>query len=106
MSISARISSDAFRVHAEKHHWRVLEALRRGTQHRVQHSWQSRTACLAIQRMKAFKKTHPHPSVKMDGQANRRIQDCQSACPDAEIPTLVEADGVRLASQNIPRTEP
>jgi hypothetical protein len=42
----------------------------------------------------------------MYGQADRRMNDCENSCPDAYIPTQVEADWIWPTAQNIPWTEP
>ncbi len=70
--------------------------------------------CLLIQQLRIlqmewvsrFEKVHPHPSTKMDGQADRRMYDRKNARLDAHIPTQIEAGGSGPASQNIPRTQP
>jgi hypothetical protein len=56
--------------------------------------------------MKSFEKIHPHPSAKMDGQADRCMRDRKNTRPYAYIPPLIETNGIGLLSQNIPWTEP
>jgi len=56
--------------------------------------------------MKLSEKIHPHPSTKMNGQADRGVQDRQNTRPDTHIPTKVRADGIRLLPQDIPRSKP
>ena len=61
---------------------------------------------LQLEWTKGFEKVHPHASAKMDGQADRRMHDCENSRPDAYIPAQVEADRIWPLSQNIPWTEP
>src|SRR5260370_42519065 len=56
--------------------------------------------------MKALKKVDPHSSPKMDSQANYCVQDGEDARPNTDIPSQIEADGIRPSSQDIPRPTP
>src|ERR1019366_478766 len=66
---------------------------------------------LQMKWMKRFEEIHPHPSTKVDGQADRCVQDRKNARPDAQIAAQVKAGwigagGVGPASQNVPWAEP